>query len=419
VKTKYLVLIGDGMSDYPLKELKGKTPLQAAKTPNMDYLAQNGTCGWVSNIPEGMAPGSDVAAMSIFGYDPKKFYTGRGPLEAASLGVKLKKGDLAFRCNLVTIRDGKMEDFTAGHISTEEAKKIIETLNQKLGSKGIRFYPGLSYRHLLLMSNVKYSASGGSNVVCTPPHDITGKLVEDYLPKGLGADLLKHLMKESIMPLLEHPVNIKRIKEGKKPASMIWLWGQGGAPQLRSFKKQYKKSAAVITAVHLIKGLGRILGMKVIDVPGATGFLDTNYKGKAQYALRALKKHDLVFVHVEAPDECGHMGDVRGKIRAIEDFDKKVVGTILEGIKGKKREEEGGGGNFKILLLPDHPTPIVKMTHTSEAVPFAIYEEGVRGHKRASEGKEGVRGFNEKEVKKAKLRIREGWRMMGRFLKGK
>ena len=402
MKTKYLVLIGDGMSDYPLKELKGKTPLEYAKTPNMDHLAQKGLCGWVSNIPEGLSPGSDVAAMSIFGYDPKKFYTGRGPLEAASLGVKLKKGDLAFRCNLVTIRDGKMEDFTAGHISTPEAVRIIETLNQKLKSKGVRFYPGLSYRHLLVITNYELRIS---NLKCTPPHDITGKLVEEYLPKGEGADILKHLMKESIMPLLEHPVNIKRIKEGKKPASMIWLWGQGGAPQLRSFKQQYKKSAAVITAVHLIKGLGRILGMKVIDVPGATGFLDTNYKGKAQYALRALKKNDLVFVHVEAPDECGHMGDVKGKIRAIEDFDKKVVGTILLGMRDEVR-------GTKILLLPDHPTPIVKMTHTSEAVPFVIY--GTRYEVRGM----GVKGFNEKEFKKARLEIKNGHRLMSRFLAG-
>jgi 2,3-bisphosphoglycerate-independent phosphoglycerate mutase len=394
---KYLVLIGDGMSDYPLKELGGKTPLEYAKTPNMDFLAQHGTCGWVNNIPAGMSPGSDVAAMSIFGYDPKKFYTGRGPLEAASLGIKLKKDEVAFRCNLVTIKDGKMDDFTAGHISTKEADQILKTLNNKLGGKGIKFVTGLSYRHLLI---IRHSALGIRHLRTTPPHDITGKLIEDHLPNN---DLIKRLMKESIMPLLEHPVNIKRIKQGKKPASMIWLWGQGAAPNLKPFKKQYGKSAAVITAVHLIKGLGRILGMEVINVPGATGFLDTNYKGKAQYALRALKRRDLVLVHVEAPDEAGHMGDVKGKVKAIEDFDRLVVGTIMSNVKCQM-------SNVRILVLPDHPTPIKLMTHTAEAVPFVIFD--TRGKGQGSR----VKGFNEKELKKSKLRIKEGWKLMGKFL---
>jgi len=395
---KYLVLIGDGMSDYPLKELGGKTPLEYAKTPNMDYLARHGTCGWVNNIPKGLSPGSDVAAMSIFGYDPKKFYTGRGPLEAASLGIKLKKDEVAFRCNLVTVKDGKMDDFTAGHISTKEADQILKTLNKKLGGRGIKFVTGLSYRHLLIIrhSSLKNSSFGST----TPPHDITGKMIEDHLPNN---DLIRRLMKESIMPLLEHPVNIKRIKAGKKPASMIWLWGQGAAPQLKPFKKQYGKSAAVITAVHLLKGLGKILGMEVINVPGATGFLDTNYKGKAQYALRALKKKDLVLVHVEAPDEAGHMGDVKGKIKAIEDFDAKVVGTILSKVRDS-------GLGARILVLPDHPTPIAKMTHTAEAVPFVIYQS--RGTGRKSR----VKGFNERALKKAKFRLKDGWRLMGRFL---
>jgi len=406
---KYLILIGDGMSDYPLKELGGKTPLEAAKTPNMDFLAQNGECGWVQNVPSGMSPGSDVAAMSIFGYDPKKYYTGRGPLEAASLGVKLKKNEVAFRCNLVTVKDGKMDDFTAGHISTEEAGQIIKTLDKKLGSKAVKFYPGLSYRHLLVISNLKtpsdrVSGRGqNSKVECTPPHDITGKLIEDYLPSGQGSDLIKHLMKESIMPLLEHPVNIKRIKAGKKPASMIWLWGQGAAPQLIPFRKKYKKSGAVITAVHLLKGLGNILGLKVIDVPGATGFLDTNYKGKAEYALRALKKCDLVFVHVEAPDEAGHMGDVKGKIQAIEDFDKKVVGTILNALRVTRYA-------LRILVLPDHPTPIAKMTHTSDPVPFVIYDPKVTSNEKR------VKGFSEREIKKSKLFVKHGHELIKRLL---
>ncbi len=399
---KYLVLIGDGMSDLPLKELKGKTPLEAANTPNLDFLAQNGICGRVNNVPKGMTPGSDVAAMSIFGYDPAKYYTGRGPLEAASLGVKLMKNEVAFRCNLVTVKDGKMEDFTSGHISTKEAAVIIKDLNKKLGTKRIRFYPGLSYRHLMVVSTDEVKAM--SQIDCAPPHDITGKLVENFLPSGPGSELIKYLMKESIMPLLEHPVNIKRMEKGKPPASMIWLWGQGAAPRLESFRKKYKRSGAVITAVHLLKGLGHILGLKVINVPGATGFLDTNYTGKAKYALAALKKQDIVFVHVEAPDEAGHMGDLKGKIKAIEDFDKKVIGTVLSGIT------EAGDQDIRILVLPDHPTPIAKMTHTSDPVPFVIYDSRVK-----CQGSK-VKGFNEKEIGKSKLLIKNGHQLMGRLL---
>lgn len=396
---KYLVLIGDGMSDLPVKELKGKTPLEVAKTPNLDSLAKHGLCGWTLNVPKSMPPGSDVAAVSIFGYDPAKLYTGRGPLEAASLGVNLKKGDVAFRLNLVTVRDGKMVDFTAGHISSKEAEKIIKTLDEKLGNRDVKILPGLSYRHLLLISNAINSLA---NVKCTPPHDITGKEVERYLPQGPGASLLTYIMKEAIMPLLEHPVNLKRLKAGKKPANLVWPWGGGKTPDMAPFKKKYKKSAAVITAVHLLKGLGKILGMQVIEVPGATGFLDTNYKGKAEYAWRALKKNDLVFVHVEAPDEAGHMGDVKGKIKAIEDFDKKVVGTILKKVQGMRH-------GVRILMLPDHPTPIVKMTHTSDPVPFVLYDSS-----KLKDSK--LKGFNEKEFKKTKLFIREGNKLMKKLL---
>lgn len=393
---KYLILIGDGMSDLPLAKLGGKTPLEAAKTPNMDFLAQNGVCGWAGNVPKGLTPASDVAATSIFGYDPKKYYTGRGPLEAASLGVKLKKNEVAFRCNLVTVKNGKMDSFTAGHIGTPEAREIIKTLDKKLGKKGIKFYPGLSYRHLLIISSPE-----SAGLDCTPPHDITGKDIEGYLPKGPGEDLIKLLMKESIMPLLEHPVNIARIKKGKKPANMIWLWGQGVMPGFLPFKKRTGKTAAVITAVHLIKGLGKLLGMEVINVPGATGFLDTNYRGKAEAALRMLKKHAAVFVHVEAPDECGHMGDIKGKIRAIEDFDKKIVGHILS--KMKKR-----GQRFRVLVLPDHPTPIKFMTHTIDPVPFVIYDSGVK--------KKGLAGYSEKALKSAKGKILSGHHLIDKLI---
>ncbi|OGC23998.1 cofactor-independent phosphoglycerate mutase [candidate division WOR-1 bacterium RIFOXYC2_FULL_37_10] len=400
---KYLILIGDGMSDLPLKQLNGKTPLEASKTPNMDFLAQNGRCGWVSNIPKGMPPGSDVAATSIFGYDPKACYTGRGPLEAASLNVKLKKGDIAFRCNLVTVKDGLMDSFTADHITTKEAKKLIGTLNKKLGNRGIKFYTGLSYRHLLVVSPTSNAYTPLlAKLACAPPHDITGRKIEEFLPEGAGEHLIKFLMKESIMHLLEHPVNINRIKNKKRPATMIWLWGQGEAPQMESFKKKYRASAAVITAVHLLKGLGKILGMGTPDIKGATGFLDTNYKGKADTALKMLKKHDVVFVHVEAPDECGHMGDVKGKIKSISDFDEKIVGYLINKLKKSQKD-------FRMLVLPDHPTPIKFMTHTSDPVPFILYDSTKKAESR-------IKKFNEKELKKSKVLIKNGHTMMNKFL---
>jgi 2,3-bisphosphoglycerate-independent phosphoglycerate mutase len=390
---KYVVLIGDGMSDKPLKRLNGKTPLEAANTPNMDYIAKGGTTGWANNVPKGMPPGSDVAGMSIFGYNPKKYYSGRGPLEAASLGVKLKKDDIAFRCNLISVKDRKMKDFTAGHISTKEAKKIIEKLNKHLGTKDIKFYTGLSYRHLLVINKKLVN----KKIITVPPHDITGKKIGKYLPAGKGEDLLLRLMNESEVIL----------HQMKSRATTIWPWGQGAAPKMPSLKKQYGKKGAIITAVHLLKGLGKILGLKVINVPGATGYLDTNYKGKAEYALRALKKHDMVFVHVEAPDEAGHEGDVKKKIRAIEDFDRYVVGTIL------KATRKTGYPETRILVLPDHPTPIVKMTHTMDAVPFAIYPFPV------SSFQFPVKGYNEKEIGKSKLKIKDGYTLLGKFLKGK
>jgi len=387
---KYLVLIGDGMSDLPLKNLKGKTPLEVAKTPNMDFLAQNGICGWVNNVPRSLPPASDVANMSIFGYDPKKYYTGRGPLEAASLGVKLKKGEIAFRCNLVTVKDGKMKDFTAGHVSTKEATKIMKMLDKKLGCKDIKFYPGLSYRHLLVIGDV-VAKLALPKVKTTPPHDITGQKIGKYLPKGKGSELLIQLMNES--EVLLHGEKTK--------ATMIWPWSQGGVP---SFPK-FKKKGAIITAVHLLKGMGKVLGMEVINVPGATGYLDTNYVGKAKAALQALKKNDIVFVHVEAPDEAGHEGSVGKKVKAIEDFDKKVVGTVLKNIRISEDQ------NIRILVLPDHPTPIKYMTHTSDAVPFVLYET------KNKKQKTKINGYNEKQIKKSKLRVKNGHKLLELLLR--
>ena len=383
---KYIVLIGDGMPDL------GKTPLEIAKTPNMDFIAQHGVAGWVNNVPKGLPPASDVANMSIFGYDPKKYYTGRGPLEAASLGVKLAKDEIAFRCNLVTVKDRKMKDFTAGHISTKEADKIMKTLNKKLGRKGIKFYTGLSYRHLLVI-NQKLSSD---KVKTTPPHDITGQKIGNYLPKGNGADILLQLMSES--EVLLHDM--------KTRATMIWPWSPGKAPKMPSFKKLYKKSGAIITAVHLLKGIGKIAGMEVINVPGATGYLDTNYLGKARYAINALKRNDVVFVHVESPDEAGHEGSLKKKVRAIQDFDKQVVGTVLNEVKKRK-------GKLGIAVLSDHPTPIKVMTHTRDDVLFAVYPSGVRSPR------SNVFGFNEKAFKKTKIRIKEGNKLLKLILGGK
>jgi 2,3-bisphosphoglycerate-independent phosphoglycerate mutase len=399
--TKYLVLIGDGMSDYPLKQLGGKTPLEAAKTPNMDFLAQNGICGWVNNVPKGMQPGSDTATMSILGYNPRQYLKGRGPFEAASLGIELKPDDIAFRCNLVTVKDGKMESFTAHHISTAEARRIFSVLNKEIGSGEVKFYPGLSYRNLLVIS--KFEARNSkqcliSSIETTPPHDITGKRITAFLPKGKGSELLIKLMNES--EVLLHGMQTK--------ATMIWPWGQGPRPNMPSFEKKFGKKAAMITAVHLLKGIAAVLGMDIINVPGATGYLDTNYKGKAEYALKALNDHDVVFVHVEAPDEAGHEGDVRKKIKAIEDFDRLVVGTILSKVESRKSK-----GDIGILVLPDHPTPIAKMTHTNDPVPFAIWDS--EGPRMSVKVREGIEGYNEREIRKSRLMVRDGHLLLERF----
>jgi 2,3-bisphosphoglycerate-independent phosphoglycerate mutase len=294
------------------------------------------------------------------------------------------------RCNLVAVKDRKMADFTAGHISTAEAKKIMQVLDKKLGCKEIRFYPGLSYRHLLVVKSCLVS----DKINTTPPHDITGRVISQYLPKGKGADILLQLMNES--EVLLH--------EMKTKATMIWPWSPGKSPSMPSFKRKYGKKAAVITAVHLLKGTGKILGMEIVNVPGATGYLDTNYAGKAKYALRALKKNDVVFVHVEAPDEAGHEGSIPHKIKAIEDFDRYVVGTIL---KGQRLKAKG----LRILVLPDHPTPIKLMTHTADAVPFVIYPLRV-----ASRGSR-VKGYNEKDIEKSKLRIKDGSKLLDLFFR--
>jgi 2,3-bisphosphoglycerate-independent phosphoglycerate mutase len=398
---KYLVLIGDGMADRPLEALEGRTPLMAARTPNMDALAQGGEVGLARTIPKGYPKGSEIANLSIFGYDPKRYYTGRGPLEAASIGVQLGPEDVAFRLNLVTfgVIGGAviMEDYSAGHISTEEGKTIIQDLEKELGDSVFHFYPGVSYRHLLVWRGK------GEKLETTPPHDITEQEIGAYLPRGEDAQELIKLMTETQILLKTHPANHTRQQEGKREANATWPWGQGKVPQMPSFTERFGLRGGVISAVDLIKGIGICAGLETIAVPGATGYLDTNYQGKAEYGLRAVEKDDFVYIHVEAPDEASHNGDVKAKIAAIEAFDEKVVGTI---VKEMQRRED-----HRIMVLPDHPTPIELRTHADDPVPFVIYDST---QKRSS----GVEGFNEVEVAKSRIMIEEGHTLMERFVRG-
>lgn len=397
---KYIVLLGDGMSDEKLPQLGDKTPLQAARTPHMDYMAKRGKFGLVRTVPPGLPPGSDVANLSVFGYDPRSCYTGRSPLEAASMGVDLGSGDVAFRVNLVNLKPAGttliMQDYSAGHISTEEARELIDDLQRQLGDDEFRFFPGVGYRHLLVWRN------GRDKLTSTPPHDITGKSILDYFPQGDGADKLICLMNSSQMVMSRHPVNKQRMEEGKLPANSIWLWGHGRSPRMETYKERFGLSGAVISAVDLIRGIGIYAGLDIIRVPGATGYIDTNYRGKAEAALTALQSHDYVYLHVEAPDEAAHGGNLEHKLKAIEDFDALVVGPVLEGMRQF--------GEYRILCTPDHPTPLRLMTHTSEPVPFIIYG----GEERENPA---VGGYDEDEALKTGLMLVEGFRLMEMMMK--
>ncbi|HDP70523.1 MAG TPA: cofactor-independent phosphoglycerate mutase [Actinobacteria bacterium] len=391
---KYVFLVPDGAADYPLEELGNKTPLQVSKTPNMDFIARNGISGTVNTIPAGMSPGSDVANLSLLGYDPAKYYTGRGPLEAANMDVCLGEDEVAFRCNLVTVSNGILLDYSAGHISSEEAKILIRHLNEEIGTKDTCFYPGVSYRHLMV-------AKGDySKVACIPPHDIAGQPINKNLPKGKNSSSLRELMFSSAEIFEKDMVNSRRRKMNKNPANMIWLWGQGIVPSMPSFYEKYGVRGGVISAVDLIKGIGRYLDLKIIDVPGATGYFDTDYQAKADYALNALEDLDFIFVHVEAPDEAGHIGDIKEKIKAIEQFDSKVVGTMIEGLKNSE---------YRILVSPDHFTPISVKTHVGEPVPFAIYQAGIESN--------GVKSFDELAAKSSSRYLDKGYQLMDLFIK--
>lgn len=393
---KYLVLIPDGSADDPRKELGGLTPLQAARTPNFDRLARAGLVGSSRTIPDGFAPGSDVANLCVLGYDPNLFYTGRAPLEAASLGIELGDGDVAFRCNLVCVEEGIMKDFSAGHIDTESATELISFLQENLGSGGATFYPGLSYRHIMVSRGKALQAQ------CTPPHDISGKPYEPHLPAGNGGSWLQGLMEVSARLLADHPVNRRRVAEGKAPANMIWLWGQGTAPRMPTIEERFGLKGSVISAVDLVKGLGKNAGLKVVEVPGATGWLDTDYEAKARYTLTELETRDFVYVHVEAPDEASHSGDSAAKVEAIERFDSLLLGTLLKGLD--KYPE------FRILIMPDHATPLATKTHNSEPVPFLVFDPARQG--------DNDQGFDEASAAASDLRFENGWELMEWFLSG-
>lgn len=398
---KYVLLVGDGMADRPLKELEEKTPLEVARTPNMDFIVKNGQIGRVSTVPAGMEPASDVANLSILGYNPKEYYSGRGPFEAANMGVELGEFDVAFRFNLITTAGDIMADYSAGHISSKEAEVLVNFINEKMGAENIRFYPGVSYRHLMVLRpSIQYNIEELKNALCVPPHNILGKQISKNLPKGKGADYLIRLM-EATKPLLEkHEINRVRVDLKENPANMIWLWGQGSRPAMPTFQERFGLSGAVISAVDLLKGMGKIIGLDSIDVPGATGYYDTDYNAKASYAIEALKDKDFVFVHVEAPDEASHNGDLREKILAIENFDSMIVGAILRHFKNQK--------NFRIMVLPDHATPISMRTHTDEPVPFAIFGRDV------VPGASG--SFSEKAASESGTFVSAGWELMGRFI---
>jgi len=400
---KYVVIIGDGMADMPIGELGGKTPLQKAHTPNMDKLAREGRIGRVRTVPEGMHPGSDIANLSILGYNPREYYSGRAPLEAASIGIELDADDVAFRCNLVTLKYNRqrttaiMEDYSSGHITTEEARGLIREVSRELGSEKIRFYPGISYRHLMVWSG------GSVDIECVPPHDILGKEIMDYLPVGDGEYIIREIMQKSVDILERHPINVNRIKDGKNPGNSVWLWGQGRRPKIPVFYDKYAIRGALVSAVDLTKGLGIYAGFEILEVPGITGWIDTNYKGKADATIEALKKVDFVYLHVESPDEAGHSGNCEHKVRAIEDFDRLVVGNVMNGMNAFDE--------YRILLLPDHPTPVVMRTHTAEPVPFVIFDSRV---KRTNEEV----AYDESIIDRDDILVfEEGYKLMDYFIK--
>lgn len=393
--TKYAIIVPDGAADEPIEELGNKTALEAAETPNMDKISTEGRQGIVRTVPENMEPGSDVAQMSLLGYDPRQYYSGRAPIEAVARNIKLSPSDWVFRCNLVTIADGKMADHSAGHISSEEAGRLIKELNEQFGNDQIRFHPGVSYRHLLVFKGLDF------DVKTHPPHDYIGTATENILPRGKGAELLIDLMARSQQLFANHDINKVRRDLGENQVSSIWLWGQGRKAGMERFQKRFGIKGATITAVDLVRGISKLIGFDLIDVPGATGFVDTNYEGKASAAIEALDKYDLVFVHIEAPDEASHSGNAEMKKKAVEQIDKYIVGPVLEALQSYE--------SWRILVAPDHPTPVRSRAHSPEPVPFAMAGTDISGilHKNFSEANAAKSGF----------RIDNGFELMEYFLK--
>jgi len=393
--TKYAIIVPDGAADEPIEQLDNQTIFEAANIPNIDRISIEGKLGIVKTIPKGLEPGSDVAQMSLLGYDPARYYSGRAPIEAVAQNIDLAPADWVFRCNLVTICDDIMTDHSAGHISTEEAGKLIEDLNTHIGNDHIRFYPGVSYRHLLVINDCDF------NVQTYPPHDHIGAAKNKILPRGQGAEMLIDLMARSNQLFIDHEINKVRKDLGENQVSSIWLWGHGKKAKMESFEKKFGQKGAVITAVDLVRGLAKLINFDLIEVPGATGFVDTNYSGKAQAAIDALDNHDIVFVHIEAPDEAGHCGNYNMKKKAVELIDKLIVGPVHE--RMKKFD------NYRILVAPDHPTPVNNGAHTSDPVPFAIAGPGVQGIMSLP--------FSEKNAEKTGFRITNGYELMEYFLK--
>ena len=391
---KYALIIPDGAADTPAEDLGGKTPFEVADMPNISWIAQNGRLGTVRNVPAGMPAGSDVATMSLLGYNPREHYTGRAPLEAAAQHLQIGPDDWIFRVNFVTIVDDVMEDNSAGHISTEEARALIEDLNATVAPPSVTFYSGVSYRHLMVVTN-------DLDVKTTAPHDILSRSTTEHLPTGPGSEMLRDIMSAARTVLAEHEINATRRDLGDNAATDIWLWGEGKMPTLPSFESRYGKVGKMITAVDLLRGLAALIGWECIEVEGATGYLDTNYAGKGAAAVAALDDCDLVCVHVEAPDEAGHNADAKGKVASIEQIDEHIVGPLLERLKAE-------GDDWRILVLPDHPTPCAIRTHTAEPVPFALAGKRIES---VMHGK-----FTEQDAATGDLQIDRGWELMEYFL---
>jgi len=394
---KYVIIIPDGAADEPIEQFGGKTAIEAARTPNMDRISRMGRQGLVRTVPAGMEPGSDVAQMCLLGYDPRRYYSGRAPIEAVARNIQLGPTDWAFRCNLVTFADGVMADHSAGHISTEEATGLIKDMNERLGSQRLRFHPGVSYRHIAVFKGLDFEG-----VQTSPPHDHLGTAVDKILPRGKGSELLIDLMARSQQIFGHHEINKVRRDLGENPVSSIWLWGQGRKAMMESFRKRFGLSGAAITAVDLVRGLAKLIGFEVIRVPGATGFVDTNYQGKAEAAIAALQKHDVVFLHIEGPDEAGHQGLAEVKKTAIERTDELIVGPILEVLEAMEA--------WRILVMPDHPTPVATCAHSGDPVPFAMAGTGIAGVVQLP--------FSEANAGRSGFYIENGFELMEYFIKG-